>query len=75
MARLEERSGSELRQTDSRIILELDQLATRQQLTLEKAGLPAFFVTNKADDLRFQMYILDFVDRIARKIRPTAAPP
>ena len=46
--------------------MELDQKVMDQQSTLEKAGVPGFFVTNKPNDLRVQMFLLDFIVRLAQ---------
>lgn len=37
-----------------------------QQVTLEKAGVPGFFVTNKPIAIKVQMYLLDFILRLSR---------
>ncbi len=54
----------ELKRTDMKIVLELDQVVSQQQSTLEKAGIPGFYVTNKPEELRLQMYILDFLEKL-----------
>lgn len=50
--------------TNMKIILELDQTVSDQQVTLEKAGVPGFFVTNNPNEIRLQMYLLEFIIRI-----------
>ena len=45
--------------------MELDQKVMDQQSTLEKAGVPGFFVTNNPTDIRLQMYLLAFILRLA----------
>lgn len=37
-----------------------------QQVTLEKAGVPGFFVTNKPIEVKVQMYLLDFILRLSK---------
>lgn len=37
-----------------------------QQDTLEKAGVPGFFVTNKPIEIKVQMYLLDFILRLSK---------
>ena len=49
-----------------KIILELDQKMMEQQVTLEKAGVPGFHVTNNESDIRLQMYLLDFMLRLGQ---------
>lgn len=46
------------RANDMRIGMDLDLLVNQQQVTLEKAGVPGFFITNKAPDLKLQMDLL-----------------
>lgn len=47
-------------------ILEMDQKMMEQQSTLEKAGVPGFYVTNDPTEIRLQMYLLDFICRLPR---------
>lgn len=35
-------------------------------MTLEKAGVPGFFVTNKPIEVKVQMYLLDFILRLSK---------
>ena len=46
-------------------MLELDQKTMDQQSTLEKAAVPGFAVTNSSQDLRVQMYLLEFIIRLS----------
>ncbi|XP_013397820.1 protein DGCR6L isoform X2 [Lingula anatina] len=62
---LESNYSDELKRQDMRIILELDQKMLDQQSTLEKAGVPGFCVTNNPLEVRIQMYLLDFINRIS----------
>ncbi|PZC79010.1 gonadal protein gdl-like [Helicoverpa armigera] len=59
------RHREELRQTDMKLVLQLDQKVSDQQVTLEKAGVPGFFVTNKPIEVKVQMYLLDFILRLS----------
>ncbi|XP_075970732.1 gonadal protein gdl isoform X2 [Anticarsia gemmatalis] len=61
-----ERHKEELRQTDMKLVLQLDQKVSDQQVTLEKAGVPGFFVTNKPIEVKVQMYLLDFILRLSK---------
>jgi len=55
-----------VKKKDQKTVMELDQKVMDQQSTLEKAGVPGFFVTNKPNDLRVQMFLLDFIVRLAQ---------
>ncbi len=59
----EKKCEEELKRKDMKIILELDQKVMDQQVTLERAGVPGFFVTNNPQEVRLQMYLLDFIMR------------
>merc|ERR1719239_411323 len=61
----ERRLDEELRRRDVKIVLELDQKLMDQQSMLEKAGVPGFYVTNSRQDVRLQMYLLDFISRLS----------
>ena len=50
-----------------KIVLELDQKVMDQQCTLERAGVPGFHVTNNPNDVRLQMYLLEFITRLSQK--------
>lgn len=54
----------EIKKLDCKIIDELDCCLKEQQETLEKAGLPYFFKTDKQIEIRLQMYLLDFILRL-----------
>ncbi|KAJ0179799.1 hypothetical protein K1T71_004390 [Dendrolimus kikuchii] len=60
------RHKEELKQTDMKLVIQLDQKVSDQQVTLEKAGVPGFFVTNKPIEVKVQMYLLDFILRLSR---------
>ena len=61
---LEQRLKEELRQHDMKLITQLDQKVSDQQVTLQRAGVPGFYVTNNPTEIRVQMYILDFILKI-----------
>lgn len=61
---LEKRLTEELRSVDKKVILELDQIVTEQQATLQQAAVPFFTVTNKPEDIRVQMHVLGFIQRL-----------
>lgn len=42
-----------------------------QQQTLEQAGVPGFFVTSSALDVKVQMYLLDFIFRLSKMDIPS----
>lgn len=69
MQTMERRCEEEMKRRDAKIILELDQKLMDQQSMLEKAGVPGFYVTNNRQDVRLQMYLLDFIMRLAAKDR------
>lgn len=62
---LASRHKEELRHTDMKLVLQLDQKVSDQQVTLEKAGVPGFFVTNKPIEVKVQMHLLDFILRLS----------
>ncbi|XP_002167089.1 protein DGCR6 isoform X1 [Hydra vulgaris] len=54
----------EMAQLDQKLLLELDQQVSDQQSTLERAGLPMFYLTNNPDEVRLQMYVLEFISKL-----------
>ena len=54
----------EVKQNDMRLVTQLDQKVSDQQVTLERAGVPGFFVTNNPKEIQVQMYLLDMIVRI-----------
>ncbi|XP_077302766.1 gonadal protein gdl [Arctopsyche grandis] len=60
----------EMKQTDMKLILQLDQKVSDQQVTLEKAGVPGFYVTNKPIEVKVQMHLLDFILRLSNMPLP-----
>lgn len=67
---MEKRCEEEVKKKDMKIIMELDQKVMDQQVMLEKAGVPGFYVTNKSIDVRIQMYLLDFITRLGHMQPP-----
>ncbi|XP_055531121.1 gonadal protein gdl [Wyeomyia smithii] len=55
-----------LKETDMKLVLHLDQKVKDQQSTLEKAGVPGFYVTENPKEIKIQMYLLDFILRLSR---------
>nr|CAG4645203.1 EOG090X0GJG [Leptodora kindtii] len=56
-----EKQKEELKKADMNLIQQLDQVVTDQQTTLEKAGVPGFYVSTNSQEIRVQMYLLDFI--------------
>ncbi|XP_054163119.1 protein DGCR6L-like [Oppia nitens] len=67
--RLDRYIDEETNKIDMKTINELDQSVSDQQATLERAGVPGFYVTNNPTEIQLQMYILDFITRLS--IEPT----
>ncbi|XP_076076191.1 protein DGCR6-like [Mytilus galloprovincialis] len=61
---MEKRLEDEVKKRDMKIIMDLDQKVMDQQVMLERAGVPGFFVTNNRQDIRLQMYLLEFMNRL-----------
>lgn len=55
-----------MKETDQKLILHLDQKVKDQQSTLEKAGVPGFYVTDNTKEIKIQMYLIDFILRLSR---------
>ena len=62
---LEGRLKEELQVADEKIIQELDQIVTEQQSTLHEAAVPFFSVTSDPSTVKLQMYVLEFLQRLA----------
>ncbi|XP_012261817.1 gonadal protein gdl [Athalia rosae] len=63
---LQKRHKDELRQTDMKLVLQLDQKVSDQQGILEKAGVPGFYVTNNPTEIQVQMRLCDFIIRLSK---------
>lgn len=59
--------GVELKQADMNLILQLDQLVADQQSALEKAGVPGFYTTTNPQEIRVQMYLLEFILKLGKE--------
>ncbi|XP_039487222.1 gonadal protein gdl [Drosophila santomea] len=53
-------------ESDKKIIEILDQKVNDQQSTLQKAGVPGFYVTENPKEIKIQMFLLDFILRLSR---------
>lgn len=56
----------ELKKADMNLILQLDQLVLDQQTALEKAGVPGFYSTTNPQEIRVQMYLLEFIIKLGK---------
>ncbi|CAF1003704.1 unnamed protein product [Adineta ricciae] len=61
------RIADEQQRFDMKIILDLDQKMLEQQTRLEKAGVSCMHATNKPPDVRLQMFIIEFIQHIAKQ--------
>nr|SVE79827.1 EOG090X0GJG [Daphnia magna]SVE80457.1 EOG090X0GJG [Daphnia magna]SVE81037.1 EOG090X0GJG [Daphnia magna]SVE81657.1 EOG090X0GJG [Daphnia magna]SVE82238.1 EOG090X0GJG [Daphnia magna] len=57
----------ELKQADMNLILQLDQVVADQQGTLEKAGVPGFYLTSNPQEIQVQMYVLEFILKLGKE--------
>ncbi|XP_042906127.1 protein DGCR6 [Parasteatoda tepidariorum] len=64
---LDQHHEEELTHLDMKVIMELDQSVSDQQITLQKVGVPGFFLSNKPEDVRLQMYLLEFITFLSSK--------
>ncbi|CAH1228471.1 DGCR6L [Branchiostoma lanceolatum] len=62
---LEELLREEMSQVDKELILEMDQVVLEQQNTLSKGGIPGFTITTNPEEVRLQMYLLEFITRLS----------
>ena len=83
VATKEARMKEDRQQEDMRLVTQLDQKVSDQQVrqvsdlsqpncddfkvTLERAGVPGFYVTNNPTEVQVQMYLLEFIVRIGNK--------
>ena len=67
MAELLTSQKVDLKQADMNLISQLDQLVLDQQTALEKAGVPGFYVSNNPQEIRVQMYLLDFMIKLSKE--------
>lgn len=64
---LELRVKDEQRMMDEKIVLELDQKVVDQQNTLEKAGVPGFYITTNPQELTLQMNLFELILKLQQK--------
>jgi len=60
----------EVKMFDMRIVLQMDQKVSDQQVMLEKAGVPGFYVTNNPAEIRVQMHLLEFILKLSSMAVP-----
>ncbi|UYV67163.1 DGCR6 [Cordylochernes scorpioides] len=68
---LDKQNQDFLTKVDMKIVMELDQVVSDQQVVLAKAGVPGFHVTNNPKEIRLQMYLLDFIQRLSAEAAET----
>uniref|UniRef100_A0A8C4QJT0 DiGeorge syndrome critical region gene 6 n=1 Tax=Eptatretus burgeri TaxID=7764 RepID=A0A8C4QJT0_EPTBU len=61
MEALDRRLNEERKVLQQRIVLELDQKVEDQQNTLEKAGVPGFFITSNPQEISLQIELLSLI--------------
>lgn len=64
---LEIRVREEQRMMDKKIVAEMDQKVIDQQNTLEKAGVPGFYITTNPQELTMQMNLLELILKLQQK--------
>ncbi|XP_061117396.1 protein DGCR6 isoform X2 [Conger conger] len=64
---LEQRVREEQRMMDEKIVLEMDQKVVDQQNTLEKAGVPGFYITTNPQELTMQINLLELILKLQQK--------
>ena len=62
----DKRMNDELHRFDLKIVNEMDQKVSEQQETMCQAGVYGFFKTNQANEIRQQMYLLEFIQRLSQ---------
>lgn len=67
IAAKEAKMKEERQQEDMRLVTQLDQKVSDQQVTLERAGVPGFHVTNNPTEVQVQMHLLEFIVKIGNK--------
>uniref|UniRef100_A0A3B3C2Q6 Solute carrier family 7 member 4 n=1 Tax=Oryzias melastigma TaxID=30732 RepID=A0A3B3C2Q6_ORYME len=66
-AELEVRITEEQQMMDKKIVAEIDQKVLDQQNTLEKAGVPGFYVTTNPQELIMQINLLELMLKLQQK--------
>ena len=65
-AALFKKHKEDIKKLDMKLVLQLDQKVADQQSTLEKAGVPGFYVTNSPMEIQVQMRLCDFIIRLSK---------
>ncbi|CAG7821467.1 unnamed protein product [Allacma fusca] len=73
MKELLHRQKKDMKNYDMKVVMNMDQKVSDQQVMLEKAGVPGFYVTNNPPEIQLQMYILDFILKLSQMPLPTVA--
>ncbi|XP_026466174.1 gonadal protein gdl-like isoform X2 [Ctenocephalides felis] len=60
------KQAKEIKILDNNLVEQLDQKVTDQQETLEKAGVPGFYVTKNPTDIKLQMHLINFILRLSQ---------
>jgi len=66
LADFEKNIENELKRHDMKLLQEIDQKVSDQQVTLSKAAVPGFYVSNNTHEVRLQMYLLEFIQRLSK---------
>lgn len=61
--------NDELHRFDLKILNEFDRKITEQQETLQKSGVYGFFISKNPKDIKIQMYLLSFIQRLSQIIK------
>lgn len=64
---LEQRVKEEQQMIDEKIVAEMDQKVLDQQNTLEKAGVPGFYITTIPQEVRMQINLLELILKLQQK--------
>ncbi|CAM9964018.1 unnamed protein product [Lampetra fluviatilis] len=64
MEALEKRIKAEQKSMDEHVVLELDQKVEDQQSTLEKSGVPGFYVTQNPQEITLQLQLLSLIMKV-----------
>ncbi|KAM4578748.1 protein DGCR6 [Fundulus diaphanus] len=64
---LEVRVREEQKMMDKKIVAEMDQKVIDQQNTLEKAGVPGFYITTNPQELMMQMNLLELILKLQQQ--------
>jgi len=67
---LKKMQQKELKMHDMRIVTQLDQKVSDQQVMLEKAGVPGFYVTNNPPEIQVQIHLLEFILKLSTMAVP-----